>query len=99
MAPGVGPIRPSSELPEVIPQAKNDSSKTNKDKSVHDVHKEDLQSSSTPGSGSGLRQQTSNSPVAVRPDEFDYLHAAPGAFKCALCRQWHTKRCPWLINY
>ncbi|OJZ89717.1 hypothetical protein ASPFODRAFT_204681 [Aspergillus luchuensis CBS 106.47] len=95
MAPGVEP----PELPEVNPQAKNDSSKTNKEKSVHDVHKEEPQSSSTSGSGSGTFQYIPNPPVAVRPDEFDYLHAAPGAFKCALCRQWHTKRCPWLINY
>ncbi|PYH68326.1 uncharacterized protein BO88DRAFT_488786 [Aspergillus vadensis CBS 113365] len=95
MAPGVEP----SELPEVIPQAKKDSRKTNKETSVHDIHKGEPQSSSTPGSGSGFRQQTSNSPVAVRPDEFDYLHAPRGAFKCALCHQWHTKRCPWLINY
>ncbi|GLA95497.1 hypothetical protein AtubIFM57143_002509 [Aspergillus tubingensis] len=74
MAPGVEPIRPSSELPEVIPQAKNDSLKTNRERSVHDIHKEDPQSSSTPGTGSGFRQQLSNSPVDVRPDEFDYLH-------------------------
>ncbi|PYH39695.1 uncharacterized protein BO87DRAFT_420814 [Aspergillus neoniger CBS 115656] len=72
----------------------NDSRKTNKEKSVHELHKDEPH-----GLGSGSHQQTSGSPVTVRADDFDYLHAAPGAFKCALCRQWHTKRCPWLINY
>ncbi|PWY84034.1 hypothetical protein BO83DRAFT_422684 [Aspergillus eucalypticola CBS 122712] len=75
-------------------KSQNDSRKTNKEKPVHDIHKGEHHES-----GSGTPQQISNPPVVVRPDEFDYLHAAPGAFKCALCRQWHTKRCPWLINY
>ncbi|KAJ9273486.1 hypothetical protein DTO212C5_560 [Paecilomyces variotii] len=26
-------------------------------------------------------------------------HGDPRAFKCVLCQNWHTARCPWLRNY
>ncbi|KAL3257154.1 hypothetical protein ABHI18_007053 [Aspergillus niger] len=95
MAPGAE----SSKSQKGNPSIEDNSRTTNKEKSVHNVYKEEPKSSSTPGSGSGSRQQNPNSPVASTSKNFDNLQADPGAFKCALCRQWHTRRCPWLINY
>ncbi|TPR11179.1 Fungal specific transcription factor domain family protein [Aspergillus niger] len=71
MAPGAE----SSKSQKGNPSIEDNSRTTNKEKSVHNVYKEEP-SSSTPGSGSGSRQQTPNSPVASTSKNFDYLQVA-----------------------
>ncbi|RDK43361.1 hypothetical protein M752DRAFT_292535 [Aspergillus phoenicis ATCC 13157] len=77
MAPGAE----SSKSQKGNPRIEDDSQTTNKEKSVHNVYKEEPQSSSTPGSGSGSRQQTPNSPVASTLKNFDYLQGRPSVLE------------------